>query len=389
MFKLFPISGGVCAAKGFYADGKNCGLKSEGNDLSYIHSKTLCNVAGVFTTNAFCAAPVVDAKAKILKPSNGIIINSKNANAMTGTKGVEDLNEILSHVPFENPFMSSTGVIGEFLPKEKIIKGLSAFDFEQTEPSAAAQGIMTTDRWEKSIAYQVVLENGEVFNIGAMAKGAGMIAPNMATMLCFVTTDAKIERDLLQKHLDAVSGTTFNAVTVDGDMSTNDSVFVFANGESGAYEKSAFGEALRMVMHEMALQLVKDGEGATKLVAFEVKGAVSDSDAQVAAKALANSLLVKTALFGQDPNWGRLAMAVGASGVACDESTLVIQIGNVTLYERGVNMMCDEVETNAAKVMQMDEFRVTIDLGLGEGMYRAYGCDLGHEYVTINADYRT
>jgi glutamate N-acetyltransferase/amino-acid N-acetyltransferase len=389
MFKIFPISGGVCAAKGFYADGKNCGLKSEGYDLSFIRSASLCNVAGVFTKNKFCAAPVVDAKAKIEKPSHGIIINSKNANAMTGKRGLDDLDEILAHLPFENPFMSSTGVIGEFLPKEKIIKGISEFNFEAIDPENASKAIMTTDKWEKSIALQVVLENGEMFNIGAMAKGAGMIAPNMATMLCFVTTDAKVERDALQNHLDNVVGSTFNAVTVDGDMSTNDSVFVFANGESNAYEEAAFGEALRMVMHEMALQLVKDGEGATKLVAYEVKGAKNSEEAQTAAKALANSLLVKTALFGQDPNWGRLAMAVGASGVTCDESSLIIQIGNVVLYDKGENKMCTEVEEKAAKVMQSAEFRVTIDLGVGESIYRAYGCDLGHEYVTINADYRT
>jgi len=389
MFKIFPIAGGICAAEGFFADGLNCGLKKEGFDLAFFRSEVPCEVAAVFTSNRFAAAPVIDARKKIKNPSEFMLINAKNANAMTGERGLEDIKEILSEISFENPMMCSTGVIGAFMPVDKIKEGLKRFDFSVKNPDNAARAIMTTDRWDKQIAYRVELEDGSSFKIGAMAKGAGMIAPNMATMLCYVTTDAKIERGELQEHLEAVLEKSFNAVSVDGDMSTNDSVFIYANGRSGAYYKEAFVEALRMAMHHLALELVRDGEGATKLVAFEVTGAISDTEAKRAAKALSNSLLVKTALFGEDPNWGRLAMAIGASRIECDENRLIIKIGNVELYKEGVNLMSKETEERAAKVMQKDEFRVSCHIGLGDGKYTAYGCDLGNEYVRINADYRT
>jgi len=389
MFKIFPIDGGITAAQGFYADGINCGLKKEGFDLAFFRSEVPCDVAAVFTSNKFAAAPVIDARKKIKNKSQFMLINSKNANAMTGERGMQDIEAILADVPFENPMMCSTGVIGAFMPVEKIKSGIKKFDFNARNGHNAAKAIMTTDRWDKQIAFKVELEDGSLFHLGAMAKGAGMIAPNMATMLCYVTTDAKVERDALQGHLDRCLDKSFNAVSVDGDMSTNDSVFVYANGLSGAYHAGAFEEALRMALHHLALELVRDGEGATKLVAFEVTGAVNDEEAKVAAKNISNSLLVKTALFGQDPNWGRLAMAVGASGIQCDEKTLIIKIGNVELYKEGVNLMSEETESKAAKVMQNDEFKVTCHIGLGEGSYTAYGCDLGYEYVKINADYRT
>lgn len=389
MFKIFPVHGGICAAEGFFADGINCGLKNEGFDLAFFRSDVPCDVAAVFTSNKFAAAPVVDARKKIGRKSRFMLINSKNANAMTGEQGMKDIEAILADVPYENPMMCSTGVIGAFMPVEKIKAGIKQFDFNARNGDNAAHAIMTTDRWDKQIAFKVELEDGSVFHLGAMAKGAGMIAPNMATMLCYVTTDAKVGREALQGHLDRCLDKSFNAVSVDGDMSTNDSVFVYANGVSGAYHEGAFEEALRMALHHLALELVRDGEGATKLVAFEVSGARSDDEAKKAAKSISNSLLVKTALFGQDPNWGRLAMAVGASGIACDEQTLIIKIGNVELYKEGVNLMSEETEAKAAKVMQNDEFKVTCHIGLGEGSYTAYGCDLGYEYVKINADYRT
>jgi len=389
VFKLFPIDGGVCAPQRFFADGLNCGLKPEAEDIGFFRSDTPCDVAAVFTANRFAAAPVKHAKAHIDKKSAFMLINSKNANAMTGTKGLEDITTLLSEIPYENPLMCSTGVIGEFLPLEKLSNGIKALDFNAKNSDGAAKAIMTTDRWKKEMALEVELEDGQTFRIGAMAKGAGMIAPNMATMLCFITTDAAVPKEALQCHLDEVVGCTFNAVSVDGDMSTNDSVFIYANGASGVYAEDAFKEALKVMMHRLALELVKDGEGAEKLVGFEVKGAISDAEAEQCAKALSNSLLVKTALFGEDPNWGRLAMAIGASGVECDETTLTIQIGSVVLYEKGDNKMSKEVEERAAKVMEKPEFRICCDLGLGAGHYTAYGCDLGHAYVKINADYRT
>ena len=389
MFKIFPIDGGITAAEGFFADGINCGLKKEGFDLAFFRSEIPCDVAAVFTTNRFAAAPVVDARKKVKNKSQFMLINSKNANAMTGEQGFKDIEAILADVPFENPMMCSTGVIGSFMPVEKIKAGIKRFDFNVRNGHNAAKAIMTTDRWDKQIAFEIQLESGESFRLGAMAKGAGMIAPNMATMLCYVTTDAQVERPELQGILERCIDSSFNAVSVDGDMSTNDSVFVYANGMSGAYNATAFEEALRMALHHLALEVVRDGEGATKLVAFEVSGAVSDEEAKKAAKMISNSLLVKTALFGQDPNWGRLAMAVGASGITCDESKLIIKIGNVELYKEGVNLMSAETEAKAAKVMQNEQFRVTCHIGLGEGNYTAYGCDLGYEYVKINADYRT
>jgi len=389
MFDIFPMDNGVCAPKGFFADGINAGLKEKDLDLSFFRSEVPCRVAAIFTTNKFQAAPVVYDKNHFQNGSEFMLINSKNANAMTGDRGIEDIKEILSHIPFKNPLMCSTGVIGEFLPKDKIISGIKQFDFEQKNPTNAAKAIMTTDRWDKQIAYKVELENGDVFHIGAMAKGAGMIAPNMATMLCFVTTDAKVEQNELQEILEEVNEKSFSAISVDGDMSTNDSVFVYANGLSNAYEKEAFKTALLMALKFLSLELVKDGEGASKLVAFEVKGAKTKEDAKKVAKNLSNSLLVKTALFGSDPNWGRFAMAVGASRVECSEQNLIIKIDNITLFKQGQNLMNKEIENQAYKAMQKDQFKVSIDLGVGDKAYTAYGCDLGYEYVKINAEYRT
>ena len=390
MFKIFSIDGGICASEGFFADGINCGLKESELDLAFFRSEVECEVGAVFTSNRFKASPVIYAMQNIDKKSSGMIINSKNANAMTGEKGIEDIKEILSHLPnFYNPLMSSTGVIGEFLPKQKIIDGIKKFNFNAKNHTLASKAIMTTDRWNKEIAFKVVLENGDSFKIGAMAKGAGMIAPNMATMLCFISTDAKIQKDELQEILNKTTEKTFNAVSVDGDTSTNDSVFVFANGLSGCYDKEAFSEALRLVMHNLSLELVKDGEGATKLVSFEVIGAKDDSDAKKIAKNLSNSLLVKTALFGADPNWGRLAMAIGSSKAECYENKLTIKIGEVTLFENGINLMDKTTEEKAYQQMQKDEFKIVCDIGIGDGCYTAYGCDLGYEYVKINADYRT
>ena len=194
MFEIFPIKGGICAPKGFFADGINAGLKEKEKDLAFFRSEVLCNVGAVFTSNKFQAAPVVYDKEHFKNGSEFMLINSKNANAMTGENGLKDIQEILSYIPFKNPLMCSTGVIGEPLPKEKIISGIKKFNFNAKNPHNATKAIMTTDRWEKEIAYKIELENKEVFHIGAMAKGAGMIAPNMATMLCFATTDAKIAK---------------------------------------------------------------------------------------------------------------------------------------------------------------------------------------------------
>jgi glutamate N-acetyltransferase/amino-acid N-acetyltransferase len=235
----------------------------------------------------------------------------------------------------------------------------------------------------------VKLENGESFKIGAIAKGAGMINPNLATMLSFICTDADIPKEDMKELLSLNSETTFNAISVDGDTSTNDTVLLLANKKSNAYDKEAFAEALRMVMHDMAMLMVADGEGAKKAVAFEVNGAASKEDAMIASKALSNSLLVKTALFGEDPNWGRIASTIGASGATCDEQTLTVTFKDVTVYDKGKIFFDKKMEEDAAQVLKQKSFKVICDLGQGEESFTAYGCDLGYEYVKINADYRT
>lgn len=392
MYNIIYSSGGVCASEGFFADGVSAGLKkANAKDMAFIYSDVACEVASVFTTNKMAAAPIRHFRAMGDVQSNFILINSKNANAMTGQAGIEDIKEVLSHCPQEtqNPIMSSTGVIGVRLPKAKIIEGMKLFDLSKRDSTSASRAIMTTDSFAKEIAFKVALSDGSSFNIGAIAKGAGMIDPAMATMLCFITTDAKVSKAQMQEALDAVVKTTFNAISVDGDTSTNDTVFVLANGKSGAYEKAAFQEALFKVMHFLALEMVRDGEGATKLVTYKVTGAKDDREAEIAAKALSDSLLVKTALFGEDPNWGRIASTIGASGVEAYEEKLKISFDSLCVYDRGEILFDAEMEKKCAVVMQHQKFTISCDLGVGEGSFKAYGCDLGHEYVKINADYRT
>ncbi len=395
MYRLEEIGGGVCAANGFYADALHSGLRPGGGaDTAFIFSDTLCEIASVFTTNKMTAAPIRHFRAKGAFKTNFVLLNAKNANAMTGTAGIADIDEILSAVQTRfpqvvNPVMSSTGVIGVRLPKEKLIAGALQFDLGKRNAQAAAEAIMTTDTFSKTIAYEVTLENGESFRIGAMAKGAGMINPAMATMLCFITTDAAADAGTMQGILDEATLTTFNAASVDGDTSTNDTVMLLSNGKSGAFDKAAFKEALERIMLHLAKQMVKDGEGATKLVTYRVTGALNDREAETAAKALSDSLLMKTALFGEDPNWGRVASTIGASGVSCDETKLSIMFEDVCVYRKGEIFFDEATEAKAGEVMKRAEFTIFCDIGLNEGSFTAYGCDLGHEYVKINADYRT
>ncbi|WP_104697020.1 MULTISPECIES: bifunctional glutamate N-acetyltransferase/amino-acid acetyltransferase ArgJ [unclassified Helicobacter] len=399
MFKILPIDGGICAPKGFVADGISAGLRNGDKlDVGYIYMQKPTQVSAVFTQNKFQAAPIVYFKNFIAKKeSNFILINTKNANAMTGDRGVEDVKEIMeylkqTHPHIQNPIMCSTGVIGVYLPKEKIKDSFSKIKFQNQDEQShnrAAKAIMTTDRYEKEIAFEVILEDGSSFRIGAMAKGAGMIQPSMATMLCFISTDAKIPQEEAQEILEECVQKTFNAISVDGDMSTNDTVMLMQNGFSQAYDKLAFKQALLMAMDKLARDIVADGEGATKLVAFKIKGAKDDREAQKVAKALANSLLVKTAIFGNDPNWGRIASTIGASQVDCDAKKLSIKIGGVLIYDKGEILFDKQQEELASLQMKKESFMVECDLGIGEGEFIAYGCDLGYEYVKINADYRS
>ena len=394
MSKITPNESGVCAADGFFTDGISIGLKADNQkDLAFVYSDTPCEVASVFTTNKMTAAPIRHFRALGDFKTNFVLINAKNANAMTGPDGIDDINDVLGalkskHMQLQSPVMSSTGVIGVRLPKEKIIEGALKLDLSKKDPVAASEAIMTTDTFAKRIAFDVECESGK-FRIGAMAKGAGMINPAMATMLCFITTDADVDASTMQELLDEKVKTTFNAASVDGDTSTNDTVMLLSNRKSGAFDKEAFGEALRRVMHFLALEMVSDGEGATKLVEYIVTGAKDDAEAEKAAKALSDSLLVKTALYGEDPNWGRIASTIGASGIECDEATLSISFNDLCVYEKGKLLFDAAMEEKAAEVMKSSEFTIFCDIGVAEGEFTAYGCDLGHEYVKINADYRT
>jgi len=392
LYKLTKIEDGVCAADGFYADGVSAGLKAKNaKDMAFVYSDELCEIASTFTTNKMTAAPIRHFQLKGDFQTNFVLINSKNANAMTGKAGIADIDDVLAVLPKNcvNPVMSSTGVIGVRLPKEKIIEGTKLFDLSQKNPNAAAEAIMTTDTFSKQIAYKVELEDGSSFHIGAMAKGAGMINPAMATMLCFITTDAAVEKKEMQKILEENLVTTFNAASVDGDTSTNDTVMLFSNAKSGAYNATAFKEALHNIMRFLAREMVRDGEGATKLVTYKVTGAKDDEEAEIVAKTLSNSLLVKTALYGEDPNWGRIASTVGASGVTAFEDTLTISFDDICVYESGVLHFDKEMEVQASKIMKKSEFTISCDLGINKGAFTAFGCDLGHEYIKINADYRT
>lgn len=396
MFSIFSLKGSIENINGFFCGAASAGLRPNGdNDVAFIYSDEPCDAAAIFTKNKFQAAPL---RHFLSKPNNFktnfLLVNAKNANAMTGEAGIRDTDEILNAVAekfgnLQNPIMSSTGVIGVRMPKDKIINTALSFDLSQKNGDDFSRAIMTTDAYPKTIALEVKLENGQTFKIAAAAKGAGMINPSLATMLCFICTDADVPlwdmKELLQLH----AHTTFNAISVDGDTSTNDTVLLLANKKSRAYNKDAFSEALKMVMEKIALDIVSDGEGAKKSVGFKVLGASSDIEAEIIAKALSNSLLVKTAIFGEDPNWGRIASTIGASGCECDESTLKISFGDVLVYDKGNILFDKDIEHKAAKVMQEERFVITCDIGFGNGCFIAYGCDLGYKYVEINADYRT
>ncbi len=393
MFSIFPIKGFIDQIDGFFCDGIHAGLKAKDKkDIGFIFSDTPCNVSAVFTNNKFQAAPLKHFQRYPKNfQTNFVLINSKNANALTGEKGIEDINEIFSSLSFDllNPIMSSTGVIGNRLPKQKIIAGANSFDLSSKNGENLSHAIMTTDAYPKNCMYEVKLEDGGSFKIGAVAKGAGMINPNLATMLCFICTDAAVSSSDIKEALDECVETTFNAISVDGDTSTNDTVLVLANKKSNAYDKEAFKEALRLVMHDMAMLMVADGEGAKKVAAFEVINAVSKEDAMIAAKALSNSLLVKTALFGEDPNFGRIASTIGASRIECDDTKLVISYNDVVVFNKGEIVFDAECEKRAGEVLKKDQYKIICDIGLGEESFTAYGCDLGYKYVEINADYRT
>jgi glutamate N-acetyltransferase/amino-acid N-acetyltransferase len=403
MFNIFSLNGGISNVEGFFCDGVNVGMKTNpansgvsdiDGDVGFIRSDSLCDVTARFTKNRFQASPIKHYQKypKDFK-TDFILVNAKNANAMTGDKGVKDIEEIFkklsSYTTLTNPIMSSTGVIGYRLNQKKITSAFDKFDFNSRNSDRLARAIMTTDSFKKELSFRVDLDDGGSFNIAGVCKGAGMINPAMATMLCFITTDASIPKEDMEKLLDEAVQGSFNRVSVDGDTSTNDTILLLANKKSNAYNREAFREALNKITFELAMMILKDGEGANKLVAFEVKGAKSNQEAEIASKALSNSLLVKTALFGEDPNWGRIASTIGASGVECSEEKLIIHYDDLLIYS-DENRELDKIrEEKAYKIMKNSSFRVICDLGLGNGEFTSYGCDLSYEYVKINAEYRT
>jgi glutamate N-acetyltransferase/amino-acid N-acetyltransferase len=393
MFNCISVKGGLANVSGITCDGVSAGLKPNGAlDVAFIKAQKPASLAYVFTTNKFKAAPLRYVEQNAMTQCDFILINAKNANAMTGQEGIDNVNDVLNRCKekfnVQYPLMSSTGVIGVQMPKQKILDALEQFNTRNKNSTNAAKAIMTTDKYEKEVAFEVTLENGDKFNIAAIAKGAGMIDPAMATMLCFVATDANVPQESMKPLLQKVVDKTFNAISVDGDRSTNDSVFLLATGQKG-YDETAFEFALTQTLQHLALKIVGDGEGATKTVAFEVTGAKDGMQAQRAAKKLSNSLLVKTALFGEDPNWGRIASTIGSSDIECSEDSLQIKFDELLVYDKGTVHFDKENEVKAAKIMRQESFKISCDLGIANGKFTAYGCDLGYEYVKINADYRT
>lgn len=358
------------------------------------------SIAGVFTKSTTRAAPVLDCQAKLggdCTAPAAILVNSGNANAFTGKNGQTSVTAICDavadacNVPVNRVFTSSTGVIGEPLAHDRIIENLQTLNNTQSadDVEAAANAIMTTDTYAKGSA-QTVQIDGRIVQIVGIAKGSGMIAPDMATMLVYIFTDAVFEQTALQKLVSDTSDRTFNCITVDSDTSTSDSLLMAATGASGvnAQGNANFADALHKLMLDLSQQVVRDGEGATKLVEIAVTGAVDDSVARIHAMAIANSPLVKTAIAGEDPNWGRIVMAIGKSGAPADRDLISISFGDVNVASHGwVNP--DYVEAEAAALMKKQEIKIAVDLGMGTGTATVWTCDLTHGYIEINADYRS
>jgi glutamate N-acetyltransferase/amino-acid N-acetyltransferase len=399
--------GGVATAKGFRAAGISAGIKATKKlDLALVVSETPATAAAMFTQNKVQAAPVLVCKDHIQKSGGvvrAIVVNSGCANACTGDLGMADAHTMAAETarlvgcPVEQVLVASTGVIGVNLPMDRVRSGIpQAFAaLSDSQGPQAAQAIMTTDPFPKESCTTIMI-GGKTVTIGGMAKGSGMIGPDMAalphaTMLAFLTTDAAVPQPLLSRALAEVVEDTFNAITVDGDTSTNDTVILLANGASGATigdaDYAAFAKALRSVCLELALGIVRGGEGATKLVTVTVSGAASGDEARRTAKAIANSLLVKTAIHGGDPNWGRLIAVAGRAGVAFNPSRAKVTIGPTVLFDNG--RPHDERASEAAEYLTRKELAISVDLGAGSAVSTVYTCDLSAEYVRINAEYRT
>jgi glutamate N-acetyltransferase/amino-acid N-acetyltransferase len=377
------------------------------DDVMLMECAAGSSIAGVFTRSSTRSASVLDCQNKLVNRSDktaaAIIVNSGNSNAFTGSHGEVSVQNICAsissemNIPLNSIFSASTGVIGEKLPHEKIINKIEELNSKLSEYSleSAARAIMTTDTFPKG-AYSSFSINGSNVNISGFAKGSGMIAPDMATMLVYIMTDVSIKRNILQNILTKLNEKTFNCITVDSDTSTSDSLMVIATGQSKTEtivdefsdEALKFTEELNSVMLSLAKQVVRDGEGATKFLEVEVRGAVSDISAKTVALAIANSPLIKTAVAGEDPNWGRVVMGVGKSGEPADRDKISIWFGNILVAEQGW-VASSYREDLGQNYMKNQELKIIVDLAIGDGSATVWTCDLTHQYIAINADYRS
>lgn len=397
------IDGGITATEGFLASGIACGIKQSGKkDLAIIYSDNPCKVAGLFTTNTVVAAPVKVSKNHISSGEiKAIVVNSGNANCCTGIAGLENAISMAQiagagiGIDPHQVLVASTGIIGIPLPMSKIEEGIKEgiANLSPQGSSDAAQAIQTTDTFSKEIAVQITI-SGKPIVIGGIAKGAGMICPHLATMLAFITTDAMVENPLLQKMLNAAVNKSFNMITVDGQLSTNDMVVLMANSTKGqaailegSLDAVLFQKALDKVTEYLAKMIVKDGEGATKFIEIEIKGAVNNEEAKQVAMTIANSNLVKTAFFGEDANWGRIIAAIGSSTAKVNPEKIDIYLGSEKVVGAGEGILfC--VET-LNKVLKEKEIKMVIDLRLGDRSTKVWTADLSYDYVKLNAHYKT
>ncbi len=393
--------GSISSPMGFKAGGLHCGLRRKALDLGWIYSDVPAITAGVYTTNLFQAAPLTVTKESIAVEHKiqAILVNSGNANACTGEEGMKNALEMRDHfslslgIPQHYVAVTSTGVIGQQLPIDKIHNGIKEIDVTNSQDGHFEQAILTTDTTVKHLAVSLEIDGKKVV-IGGAAKGSGMIHPNMATMLGFVTTDAAIAQEALQIALKEITNQSFNMITVDGDTSTNDMVLILANGLAENNELSpahpqwsVFISALKMVCEELAKKIARDGEGATKLIEVEVTGALEKETAEVISKTIVGSSLVKTAIFGTDANWGRIICAVGYSGKMIDPLKVTVKIGPITVVENGLPQAFSE--ELAKEYLQNEHIKIMVDLQEGDENAIAWGCDLTYDYVRINASYRT
>lgn len=403
-------TGSIVAPKGFSAGTAACGIKTvkDSLDLGIIFSEYPSTGAALFTTNQIYAAPVKLSRKAVQKGrTRAIVINSGNANACTGEQGDKDAEEMVRltaeclKISEDETLVASTGIIGRPLPMDKVRAGIKAatasLGSTPAHGNAMALAIMTTDTRQKDIAVRLKIQNKDV-TLGGITKGAGMIAPNLATMLCFITTDVSMPGSLLDECLRKSVESSFNRITIDGHTSTNDTIAIIANGASGIHISSSkentggsplqiFQQGLDYVTSYLAKAIVKDGEGATKFIQIDVIGARSRGDAARIARSIADSPLVKTAINGEDPNWGRIVSAAGYAGVELNESKTTLSINDILIFAKGMPTQCDL--TTLSMSMKSTDIQIRLELGLGDYSDTVWTCDLSHEYVTINAEYHT